>query len=210
MVKPRRRKCVHCKVWFVPVREGQLVCTIECASAHGRLLTAKARAKAEQLAKQRQRDQQKKERAAWRERKAIAKPLSHWIEMTQRAVNDVVRETALANGEGCISCGTHQSVAWQAGHYRTTAAAPQLRFNRNNIHLQCNHCNVYKSGNIEMYRANLVSKIGEVGVLALENNHEIHRYTREELADIRAGARAELRALKSGEPYEPSIPRICA
>ncbi len=54
-----------------------------------------------------------------------------------------------------------------------------------------------------------MAKIGEAGVLALENNNEIHRYTRGELADIRAGARAELRALKSGELYESSIPRIC-
>ncbi len=199
MKKPQRRKCAHCREWFYPVRNGQLVCSIECASAYGRQQTDKARAKALQITKQHQRDQHKKDRAAWRERKVAVKPLSHWIEMTQRAVNDVVRETALANGEGCISCGTHQSVAWQAGHYRTTAAAPQLRFFRPNIQLQCYHCNVYKSGNIELYRINLVAKIGEAGVLALESNNESHRYTREELAVTRAGARAELRALKSQE-----------
>lgn len=105
----------------------------------------------------------------------------------------------LAAGHGCISCGTKTAFAWHAGHYRTTAAAPQLRFNPDNIWLQCSACNVHKSGNIEAYRAALVELIGEERVLALESNNETHRYTREELNGIRAQARADLRALKQQE-----------
>ena len=119
--------------------------------------------------------------------------------MTQRAFNDWRRETLLAAGHGCISCGTKSAFVWHAGHYRTTAAAPQLRFNPDNLWLQCPVCNVHKSGNIEAYRAALVELIGEERVLALESNNETHRYTREELDGIRAKARADLRALKQQE-----------
>jgi len=82
---------------------------------------------------------------------------------------------------------------------RPPPAAPQLRFNPDNIWLQCSACNVHKSGNIEAYRAALVELIGEERVLALESNNEKHRYTREELDGIRAKVRADLRALKQQE-----------
>jgi len=121
------------------------------------------------------------------------------MQMTQRAVNDWRRTMLLAAGHGCISCGTKTAFAWHAGHYRTTAAAPQLRFNPENIWLQCSACNVHKSGNIESYRAALVELIGEEKVQSLESNNEIHRYTREELDGIRADARAKLRAIKQQE-----------
>lgn len=83
--------------------------------------------------------------------------------------------------------------------YRTTAAAGHLRFTRFNIHLQCDVCNVHKSGNIEAYRAALVERYGEEPVLALENNNTPHRWTVEELEKIRFTALADLRALKKQE-----------
>lgn len=36
MRKPARRKCAHCREWFHPAREGQVVCSFECASAIGK------------------------------------------------------------------------------------------------------------------------------------------------------------------------------
>lgn len=201
MAKLPRRKCANkeCRQWFNPVRDTQTVCGYECASAVGKEQTRKAREAAQRKESAKQRATEKKEPAAWRQRKAAVKPLKHWIDLTQRAVNDICRETELAEGRGCISCGTKTAFAWHAGHYRTTAAAPQLRFNPDNIWLQCSACNVHKSGNIEAYRAALVELIGEERVLALESNNETHRYTREELDGIRAKARADLRALKQRE-----------
>ncbi|EBU5619276.1 DNA breaking-rejoining protein [Salmonella enterica] len=67
------------------------------------------------------------------------------------------------------------------------------------IHLQCDVCNVYKSGNIEAYRTALVERYGEAAVLALENNNTPHRWTVEELKEIRLAALADLRALKKLE-----------
>ncbi|AYN30189.1 recombination protein NinG [Buttiauxella sp. 3AFRM03] len=196
--KPSRRKCANkkCRQWFKPSRPEQTVCSYSCACAYGKTHTAKTKTKEEREAKRQAKKQQKAAHAAWRERKAAVKPLSHWMDMTQRAVNDLIRETDLANGGGCISCGTRNADSWHAGHYRTTAAASQLRFHHDNIHLQCHSCNVHKSGNIELYRINLVKKIGETRVLSLESNSATHRYSREELSTIRATARADLRALK--------------
>lgn len=196
--KPTRRKCANteCRQWFKPSRPEQTVCSYSCACAYGKAHTAKVKTKEERKQKRQAKKQQKAAHAAWRERKAAVKPLSHWMDMTQRAVNDLIRETALANGEGCISCGTRTATAWHAGHYRSTAAAGHLRFTRINIQLQCDVCNVHKSGNIELYRANLVKKVGEQSVIALEGDNRTHRWEREELATIRATARAELRALK--------------
>lgn len=192
MRKPSRRKCKVCGEKFTPQYDNIRWCCPE----HGAQF---AMQELERKREKQQREKDKTERAAWQERKAAVKPLSHWISMTQRAVNDWRREMLLSAGHGCISCGTKAAFAWHAGHYRTTAAAPQLRFTDDNIWLQCHACNVHKSGNIEAYRVSLVELIGEERVTALECNNETHRYTREELADIRAQARANLRALKQQE-----------
>ncbi|WP_180233268.1 recombination protein NinG [Klebsiella quasipneumoniae] len=195
MRKPARRKCAHCREWFHPAREGQVVCSFECASAIGKKQTAKAREAAKAKAVKRQRAEEKEGRQRRAARRNELKPIRYWVQMTQRVFNDWRREMLLADGHACISCGTKTAFAWHAGHYRTTAAAPQLRFNPDNVWLQCSACNVHKSGNIEAYRSALVDLIGEERVLALESNNETHRYTREELESIRRHYSALRRAL---------------
>ena len=198
MAKKPRRKCANqsCRQWFHPSRDGQIVCCYECATVVGKEQAAKTRADAQRKESAHQKATDKKERAAWRQRKAAVKPLKHWVDLTQRAVNDICRETELAAGKGCISCGTKKPFAWHAGHYRTTAAAGHLRFTRINIHLQCDVCNIHKSGNIEAYRAALVELYGEETVQDLESNNTPHRWTVEELREIRLTALADLCALK--------------
>ncbi|MNT63598.1 Bacteriophage Lambda NinG protein [compost metagenome] len=85
---------------------------------------------------------------------------------------------------------------YHAGHFRTTKAASQLRFNEDNCHLQCSACNVHHSGAIGPYRINLIAKIGLERVLALESDNTAHRHAREELDGIRAHYRAKLREMK--------------
>ncbi len=199
MRKPSRRKCKVCGEKFIPQYDN----IRWCCPAHGAIyaleLRAKEKIKAEAKRIQDDRRKEQEARRSHAECRRAVKPLSHWMQMTQRAVNDWRRTMLLAAGHGCISCGTKTAFAWHAGHYRTTAAAPQLRFNPENIWLQCSACNVHKSGNIESYRAALVELIGEEKVQSLESNNEIHRYTREELDGIRADARAKLRAIKQQE-----------
>lgn len=192
MRKPPRRKCKVCSAWFTPAYDNIRWCCPEHGAIYA--LDLRAKQKVKEAAKR-----IKDERRSHAERRRAVKPLSHWMQMTQRAVNDWRRIMLLSAGHGCISCGTKTAYSWHAGHYRTTASAPQLRFNPDNIWLQCSACNVHKSGNIEAYRAALVELIGEERVLALECNNETHRYTREELDGIRAKARADLRAFKQQE-----------
>lgn len=59
MRKPARRKCAQCREWFHPAREGQVVCSFDCASAIGKKQTAKAREAAKARAVKRQRESEK-------------------------------------------------------------------------------------------------------------------------------------------------------
>lgn len=178
---PKPKKCRICPEKFIPRNSRQTVCSPKCAIQL-----------ANQMSERKQKRLEKEQRTAWKKRKADVKPLSHWMNMTQRAFNDYIRAR---DGNICISCGSTTAVSYHAGHYRTTAAASQLRFNEDNVHSQCAACNVHHSGAIGPYRINLITKIGLQRVLALESNNEPHRYTREELDAIRARYRALLREL---------------
>jgi predicted nucleic acid-binding Zn ribbon protein len=185
MAKKPRRKCANqsCRQWFHPTRSGQIVCSYECAGAYSKEQTRKAREAAQREDRARQRVAEKKERAAWRQRKAAVKPLKHWEDLTQRVVNDYIRERDV--DLPCISCGTFDTVQWEAGHYRSRGKASHLRYNEDNIHKQCHHCNDALSANQQQYRLGLIEKIGVERVEALENNNAPHRYTIEELEVIR-------------------------
>lgn len=180
-----RRKCANkeCRQWFHPVRDTQTVCGYECASAVGKEQTRKAREDAKRKESAKQRATEKKERAAWCQRKAAVKPRKHWEDLTQRVVNDYIRERD--HDLPCISCGTFDTVQWEAGHYRSRGKASHLRYHEDNISKQCHHCNVQLSGNQQQYRLGLIEKIGAERVEALENNNTPHRYTIEELEAIR-------------------------
>ncbi|QKJ88037.1 Recombination protein NinG [Paramixta manurensis] len=179
---PKPKTCKSCKNKFIPSRPLQFVCSGPCAY---------------QFQKRQKENQQKqaeaKSRREWRERKAKLKPLKHWEDLTQRVVNDYIRERD--KELPCISCGTWETVQWEAGHYRSRGKASHIRYNEDNISKQCHRCNVQLSGNQQQYRINLIEKIGPQRVLALESNNTPHRYTREELDSIRALYRAKLRAL---------------
>lgn len=185
MAKRPRRKCANkeCRQWFHPIRSEQIVCSYECAGAYSKEQTRKAREDAQSSELAKQRAAEKKARAAWRQRKAAVKPLKHWEDLTQRVVNDYIRERDA--DLPCISCNTFDTVQWEAGHYRSRGKASHLRYNEDNIHKQCHHCNVALSANQQQYRLGLIEKIGVERVEALENNNAPHRYTIEELEAIR-------------------------
>lgn len=184
---PKLKTCPICSTEYIPQSSLQKVChNYKCAIAFNKQRDAETAAR-----EQRKRD--KEARAKWRERKAEVKPLKHWEDLTQRVVNDYIRERD--RGLPCISCGTRTTVQWEAGHFRSRGKASHLRYHEDNIHAQCHHCNVHLSGNQQQYRINLIAKIGAERVEALENNNIPHRYTREELDAIRKRYRALLREL---------------
>jgi hypothetical protein len=84
-----------------------------------------------------------------------------------------------------------------AGHYRSTAAAPELRFHLDNIHKQCEQCNTSKSSNAVEYRIALVKKIGVEKVEWLEGPHEPKRYRVEELKAMQFEFKQRIKEIKS-------------
>lgn len=83
--------------------------------------------------------------------------------------------TPIGNGErfgACISCGRRLIVPSdqaQAGHYYEAIKYPSLRYDENNVHLQCKKCNYFLSANLLPYKKNLTEKIGVKKVQRLDD-----------------------------------------
>ena len=172
-MKIRKRKCKVCHEQFQPSRQMQPVCSIQCAIEKVKLDKAKKR-----------REYDRKEREKLKTR-------SQWLRETQAAFNSFIRER---DGRWCIACGNTIQGQVQAGHFYTTAARPDLRFNEDNCHSQCVGCNQYKSGNINSYRTNLVIKIGENRVKNLEKV-ERSDWSIEEIKEIKKKYQQKIKEL---------------
>lgn len=105
--------------------------------------------------------------------------------------------------KNCISCDTPLSIIaysrggrYDAGHYRSVGSADHLRFNEDNVHGQCKYCNKHLAGNHVNYRIGLINRISLERVEALENNNEVHHWTREELEEKIRVYRKKLKDLR--------------
>ena len=136
-----------------------------------------------------ERNQEAKKRVASTKEKTRG---AHIAEL-QAAFNAWIR--ARDAGSPCISCGTYQG-EWHAGHYRSVGSEPSLRFEPDNVHLQCAPCNTHLSGNPIPYRANLIKKIGLERVEWLEGPHAPKKLTVTEILEMKAFYRAEVRRFK--------------
>ena len=145
------------------------------------------------MERKKRRDSQREERN--RKRKQL-NTRSYWIKQVQNVFNAYIRERDARLP--CISCGTYygEQCGWDAGHYRTVAAAGHLRFNEDNCHKQCRHCNQTLDGNIGGYRPALIRKIGLARVVALENNNDTHKWTIAECKELINIYQAKLDALR--------------
>jgi hypothetical protein len=134
-------------------------------------------------------------------RKEKLKSRADHLREAQAAVNEYVR---LRDAHlPCISCDStpsdHDLITgsrWDAGHYRSVGACPELRFEPLNIHRQCVKCNRNLSGNAVEYRIRLVKRIGVDKVDWLEGPHSARKYTVDEIKTIKADYRALTRELK--------------
>lgn len=162
----------------------QKVCSVACAIAVAPAGREKA-AKAIQA-------NARKEHAAQKEK---VKPKGAHAREAQALVNEWIRLRDAS--EPCISCGRHHEGQYHAGHFRTVASAPELRFEPLNIHKQCAPCNNHLSGNILNYRPRLIEKIGIEAVEWLEGKHEPKRYTIADFQAIKAEYREKIKQLKA-------------
>lgn len=184
-LKPK--KCKHCRELFTPYVTLQIVCGYQCRQAYDRAQEFKRIKREQREGRERLKTRRDHEREAQR-------AFNAWIRWRDRDLP-------------CICCGGEPSVrsrgrnhVWDAGHYRTTAAAPQLRFNEDNVHKQAVGCNRSKSGNAVEFRRRLVEKIGVARVEALENDHSEARYRAEDLIAIRKKYQERLRDDKRVRP----------
>jgi hypothetical protein len=168
----KAKECRQCGITYTPSKHMQAVCTFECAIAH-------SRAKREQLQARQARDAHKSDRAKHKADKLKIKTRGQWVKEVQTQFNMYIR--ARDHDQPCISCQRFHTGQYHAGHYLTTGAHPELRFNEINCHKQCAPCNNHLSGNVGLYRENLISKIGVNLVEWLEGEHKPVKPTIDEL-----------------------------
>ena len=204
MAKLPRRKCAHkaCRQWFHPVRDGQVVCSFECASAIGKEQTAKAREAAKQKEVQRQRTEEKAGRQRRKAKRESFKTKAQWDKEAQSAFNRYIR--IRDEGKPCISCDNPligksnylTGSAIDASHYRSRGAASHLKFNVFNVHSACTRCNRQLSGNAVEYRIRLIERIGQERVERLESDNEPRRFDIPYLQRIKSIFTRKARALE--------------
>jgi len=164
----KTKKCRFCREPFLPERQMQVVCNLECA--------IKLRDK--------KKDDEYKKQTREMKKRLLSNNKKHWKKLAQKTFNAWIRNRDAHLP--CISCGTTKTIQWDAGHYMPAGANAALRFDENNVNKQCCYCNDGSklSGNLTKYRIGLVKKIGEDAVVSLETNKEIKRWTIDELKEI--------------------------
>ena len=174
------KKCKACKEPFTPWNTAQPACSPSCA-----LELVKAK-----------KDKAYKKKTVEMRKEFRAKDRSYQLKKAQEAFNAYIRERD--KGKGCISCGSlDDNLRYDAGHYRTVGAHPELRFDEDNCHRQCHYnCNIMRSGNIVDYRIGLVGRIGAKRLERLEGNHGAQNYTLTEIIEIKDLYRAKLKDMR--------------
>lgn len=189
---PKPKKCcvASCGVSFVPSRMGQAVCSPACAALDAPRHREKARKAIDQ-----------RERREVKVRKEKLKSRGDYMREAQAEFNTYIR--LRDQHLPCISCDSlpsdHDLITgsrWDAGHYRSVGACPELRFEPLNVHRQCVKCNRNLSGNAVEYRIRLVQRIGADRVAWLEGPHQACKHTIDDLKAIKAECRAKIKQLK--------------
>jgi hypothetical protein len=176
--KLRDRKCKVCKTKFTPHQPFQAWCTPDCAYKWQRIL------------------KEKKERKD--DNEARVKRMTHgdYIQLFQAVFNTFIR--LRDRHEPCISCGTRNTVKYDAGHFWAAGNYTYLRFNEDNVHKQCsNLCNKHLSGNPLEYRYNLIRRIGAERVQKLDDDRYItSKKSIPELQEMIEAYRLKIKELK--------------
>lgn len=193
----RKVLCPHCRG---KLETGQRI-HHECIYGYAEAQAAKA----ERAEAKKARAAAKVERVETLRRKEAIKTIPDLIKEAQREFNAFIR--ARDAHQPCICCGhplgaVEVGGAFDCGHYRSTGSASHLRFDERNAHAQRKVCNRWGAGRAVDYRIGLVARIGLEAVEALESNNSPHKWTREELIQIRDTYRAKFKALKSNSKPE--------
>lgn len=195
------RQCRMCKsrqrVETMTAINGAFYCNMEHALAYAQEKGRKALDRLRQKAARKQKE-------AFR---ADDKP--HQLELTRRRFNEFIR--ALDKGSNCPTCGDPLVPGmYDAGHVRTVASCPALRFDPRNCFGQCRSCN--GSGTIrrktrktqesvsQIYKEWVLNTKGQEFHDWLFGPHEAKHWTCDDLREIRKVVSAETRRLEKGLP----------
>ncbi len=145
-------KCKICKEPFVKTRPIQPTCkSYDCMVAF-----------AKNVANNKLKRNKQEEKRKWNAEKIVLrekiKTLSDYLKDLQTNINAIVR--LIDKGCGCI-CTDSTNGKKNAGHYRSVQSHPTIRFHLDNIHLQSEHSNTYRSGDTLRYQAGLKKVYGE-------------------------------------------------
>ena len=171
--KIKLTKCKICRTLFKKTSISHKVCSPECA------------------VKLVEKEKEKTARKVYLAEKERLKSRRDWMREAQTAFNAFIRKRD--EGQPCISCGRHHTGQYHAGHYLSTGARPELRFNEDNCHKQCSVCNNYLSGNIALYRINLIAKIGLKRVEQLEGPTTPQKWTVDDLRAVKREYQIKIR-----------------
>lgn len=110
----------------------------------------------------------------------------------------------------CIVCNSFecgQRTEWDAGHYLTKAAHPELKFDARNIFKQCSGTNTASTGRSsaeasirQKFDQGIIARYGMAHLMWLKGYHPPVKFTCEGLAAMRAEMAEECRRLKKGLP----------
>ena len=159
------KKCKHCKEQFQPYNSLQKYCfKDECRTIWIESEKAKQ----------------------WQKKKAKIKQdlmtVQDYIKIAQQVFNKYIR--LRDKGNKCISCNK-TPLKENGGHFFNANNHWNVRFDEDNVHLQCEYCNTYLSGNLINYRTNLIAKIGIERYNELEAKSNVTRkFTVGELKEI--------------------------
>ena len=94
----------------------------------------------------------------------------------------------------CFTCGTVMPLeSIQCGHF-ISGRSNALFFEETNSHIQCNVCNTFKGGNLEVYREKMIDKYGLQEIERLESlRHTVQRISSSEYEEMRAKFKQEFK-----------------
>ena len=146
-------KCIICKIRFTPKSSSlEKTCQeIDCKVKWATSVVLKQKLANDKKIK----DNWNKEKLAIKDK---LKTLSDWKKDLQTEINSIVRE--IDKGHACIATNTTNG-KMNAGHYIGVGANSTLRFHLENIWLQSEHSNSWRSGDTIRYQQGIVSLYGK-------------------------------------------------
>lgn len=142
----------------------------------------------------------KEAKAKHRVDKERIKKRSEWYSQLQKLVNQYVLYV-LEKDAPCRTCGTtNPNIKYDAGHYISRGARPELSFEITNIHKQCSvQCNQHGSGMRAEYRDFIIDKYGEDHRQWLEGPHPTLKEQFPHYTDIKAEIQRYRKLLRDNE-----------